>query len=75
MRNRVCPQIRSNRRIASKVSETKMGIRSGLRVAGAVWCSWCLVLGMTWPVMVFAAGREQPEQTVKEESITEGVGP
>lgn len=52
-----------------------MGIRSGLRVAGAVWCSWCLVLGMTWPVMVFAAGREQPEQTVKEESITEGVGP
>jgi len=28
---------------------------------------------MNWPVMVFAAGREQPEQTVKEESITEGV--
>jgi len=56
-----------------KVSETKMRIRSGLGVAGAVWCGCCLVLGMTWPDMVAAAGGEQPEQTVKKESIMEGV--
>ena len=28
---------------------------------------------MNWPDMVAAAGREQPEQTVKKESIMEGV--
>ena len=39
----------------------------------AVWCGCCLVLGMTWPDMVAAAGREQPEQTVNKESIMEGV--
>jgi hypothetical protein len=57
---------------ALNVSEAKMRSWLGLGVAGAV-CGWCLALGMTWPDMASAAGPEQPEQPVKEESIMEGV--
>lgn len=44
----------------------------GLGATLAVWCC-SLVLGATWPDTVSAAGREHPEQTVKKESIMEGV--
>ena len=54
--------------MASKFFKALVRGRMGLGVAGAVWCC-CLALGMTWPDMVLAAGREQPEQTVKKESI------
>ena len=59
--------------MASKIFNATIGGRGWLGVAGTVGFSWCLILGVTWPDMVSAAGREQPEQTVKKESIMEGV--
>ena len=58
--------------MASKLFKAIVRGRVGLGAVGAVWC-FCLALGTTWPDMVSAAGREQPEQTVKKESIMEGV--
>lgn len=59
--------------MASMFFEASIRSRVGLRAVVAVWCGCCLALGMTCPDMVSAAGREQPEQTVKKESIMEGV--
>ena len=61
--------------MTSKIFKAITSGRVGLGAVGAVGAVWCccLVLGMTWPNMVSAAGREQPEQTVKKESIMEGV--
>ncbi len=59
--------------MASKDFKAKWWSQSWPGVAVTVWCSWCLVLGLAWPDMAFAAGRDQQEETVEEESITKGV--
>jgi PAP2 superfamily len=43
------------------------------RAATAIWCGWCLALGMMWPVLASAEGSKNSERPAKEESIAEGV--
>lgn len=58
--------------VMSDEKRQSVGGKSRVTVVSLLFL-WRLALGMAWPDMASAAGREQPEQTVKEESITEGV--